>query len=197
MTRGVAAASASTSIAAFSHVMAGGPTPDAAIVLFSLALSLLVCTALAGHALSLWRLCTAVVVSQGVYHSLFSLGSSSSGVEAVAPASGHATHSASPVLDHAITNGVMDHSVPTMWLGHIVAAALTIALLPHGEVTLMRLLRVFGLKLVPFLRFFQPLAIAPAAPLSPANWPVRPLRNLGAPLLVMRHRGPPLLPVAS
>lgn len=197
LTRGVAAAIASTSIASFSHIMAGGSTPDTAIVLFSLALSLLVCTALAGHALSLWRLCSAVVLSQGLYHSLFSLGSSPSGVEAVASASGHAAHSATPVLDHAVTIGVMDHSAPTMWLGHIAAAALTIALLRHGEVTFMRLLRAFGLKLVPFLRFFQPLAVAPAAPLSPANSPVRPLRNLGAPLLVMRHRGPPLLPIVS
>jgi len=197
MTRGVAAAIASTSIAALSHVMAGGPTPDTAIALFSLALSLLVCTALAGHVLSLWRLCAAVVLSQGLYHGLFSLGSSSSGVEAVAPASGHAAHLATLVLDHAVTTAVMDHSAPTMWLWHIAAAALTVALLRHGEATVMRLLRAFGLKLVPFLRFFQPLAVEPAAPLSPANWPVRPLRNLGAPVLVMRHRGPPLLPVVS
>ncbi|MGA8790996.1 MAG: hypothetical protein WB535_18795, partial [Paenarthrobacter sp.] len=47
--RGLAAAVAATSLAAFSHVAAGGPSPDGAIVVLSLALSGLVCTALAGR----------------------------------------------------------------------------------------------------------------------------------------------------
>ena len=75
--RGVAAAVAATFIAAFSHVDAGGPPPDGTIILLSLALSGLVCTALAGRSLSLWRLSAAVVLSQALFHGLFSLGASS------------------------------------------------------------------------------------------------------------------------
>ena len=101
------------------------------------------------------------------------------------------------MLNQATIVGGMDHSAPVMWLGHAIAAVLTIAVLRHGEVTALRLIQALGLKMVPFLPLFQPLAVAPGAPFDPAGWPVRPLRNLGVPLLVMRHRGPPLLPVVS
>ncbi len=100
-------------------------------------------------------------------------------------------------MDHATTMGGMDHSSPVMWLGHAIAAVLTIAVLRHGEVTALRLIQALGLRMVPFLPLFQPLAVSTGAPFDPANWPVRPLRNLGVPLLVMRHRGPPLLSVVS
>lgn len=195
--RGLAAAVSATSVAAFSHVIAGGPSPDAAIVFLSLALSGLVCTALTGRELSLWRLCTAVVLSQGLFHGLFTLDPSSHAMATTAQPSGHAGHSTQPMLEHVVTAGAMDHSAPTMGLAHAIAAALTIAVLRHGEVTTVRLIQALRLKLVPFLRLFQPLAVAPGAPFDPTNWPVRPLRNLGVLLLVMRYRGPPTLPVVS
>lgn len=91
----------------------------------------------------------------------------------------------------------MDYSAPVMWLGHSSAVVLTVAVLRHGEVTTVRLIQALGLTLVPFLRLFQPLAVAPGAPFDPTNWPVRPLCNLGVLLLVMRYRGPPMLPVVS
>jgi hypothetical protein len=84
-----------------------------------------------------------------------------------------------------------------MWLGHAVAAVLTVALLRHGEVAVVRLVQAMRLRVTAFLPLFQPLPARPPAAALPVNRPVRPLRNLGAPLLVMRHRGPPLLPLVS
>lgn len=101
------------------------------------------------------------------------------------------------LADQAVSTGSLDHSSPMMWAGHAVAALLTIAVLRHGEVTAVRLIQALRLQLVPFLPLFHPLAVTPGAPFNPASWQVRPLRNLGVPLLVMRHRGPPLLPVVS
>lgn len=201
--RGWAAAVAATFIAALSHVLSGGPDPETSVLVLSLALSGLVCTALAGRVLSLWRLSAAVVVSQGLFHGLFSLGSASSAAGAAVPAAGHAGHVA-----HTLAAGpgsglsgagamVMDDASPLMWAGHALAALATIAVLRHGEVTAVRLITALRLRVVAFLPAFLPLAVEPGAPVIPADWPVRPLRNLGAPLLVMRHRGPPLLPVVS
>lgn len=195
--RGLVAAGVATFLAASSHVLAGGPPPDAAIALLSLALSGLVCTALAGRSLSLWRLSAAVVLSQAVFHGLFSLGTSPHSPVAAGSSSGHSGHSAHIMLDPATAMDGMDHSSPVMWVGHAIAAVLTIAALRHGEVAALRLIQALGLTLIPFLPVFQPLAVSAEAPCDPSDWPVRPLRNLGVPLLVMRHRGPPLLPVVS
>lgn len=201
--RGWAAAVAATFIAAFSHVLAGGPDPEASVLMLCLALSGLACTALAGRVLSLWRLSAAVVVSQGLFHGLFSLGSASSAAGAAAPVAGHAGHAAH-TMAAASGSGmpgagsmVMDHSSPLMWAGHALAALATIAVLRHGEVTAVRMILALRLRVVSFLPVVRVLAVEPGARVIPADWPVRPLRNLGAPLLVMRHRGPPLLPAVS
>ncbi|NUU33351.1 hypothetical protein HNO80_17330 [Arthrobacter sp. C9C5] len=201
--RGWGAAVAATSIAAFSHVFSGGPAPEISVLVLSLALSGLVCVALAGRVLSRWRLSTAVVFSQGLFHGLFSLEFASSAAGTAVPAAGHAGHAAHAVAA-AYGSGppgtgamVMDHASPMMWAGHALAALATIAVLRHGEVTAMCLITALRLRVVAFLPVFLPLAVEPGAPVIPADWPVRVLRNLGAPLLVMRHRGPPLRPVAS
>lgn len=199
--RGWSAAVAATFIAAFSHVFSGGAAPETSVLALSLALSGLVCTVLAGRVLSLWRLSTAVVFSQGLFHGLFSLGSASSAAGTAVPTAGHAGHAAHAVAAAPGLPGtgamVMDHASPLMWAGHALAALATIAVLRHGEVTAVRLITALGLRVVAFLPVFLPLAVESGAPVIPADWPVRPLRNLGAPLLVMRHRGPPLLPVVS
>lgn len=203
LVRGWTAAAAATSIAVLSHVLSGGTAPETSPLVLSLALSGLICTALAGRALSLWRLGAAVVLSQGLFHWLFSLGSSSFASATALPAAGHAGHSVRTVAAATVSGlpgtgtMVMDHASPLMWAGHAVAALATIALLRHGEVTAVRLITALGLRVVALLPVPLPLAVESGAPVIPANWPVRPLRNLGAPLLVMRHRGPPLLPVVS
>ncbi|MCW3767302.1 MULTISPECIES: hypothetical protein [Paenarthrobacter] len=191
LVRGWAAAAAATSIAAFSHVFAGGFSPDPALLALSLAVSGLVCTALAGRVLSLWRLSAGVLLSQALFHGLFSLNPAS---QAEVPRSGHAGHADHlPMMDPGAV-AAMDHTSPLMWAAHAVAALATIAVLRHGEVTAVRLAMALRLRLIPFLIVCRPLALAPQAALDPSSWPVRARRNLGVPLLVMRHRGPPLRP---
>ncbi|MDZ4351653.1 MAG: hypothetical protein U1B81_03395 [Arthrobacter sp.] len=175
--------------------MAGGKAPEPLLLLLALALSGLACTALTGRGLSLWRLSAGVALSQGLFHWLFSGAAATH--DAAPPAGGHLGHS--PGLEPAgtIISSAADHTSPLMWLGHAFAAILTVAVLRHGEVAALRLVQAMRLHVTSFLPLFQTFPALPAAAVLPANQPVRPLRNLGAPLLVLRHRGPPLLPFVS
>ena len=196
LVRGWIGAVVATSIASGSHFLAGGSAPDPPLFLLALALSGLVCTALTGRGLSLWRLSAGVALSQGLFHWLFSGAAAPHG--SIAPAGGHLAHS--PVLEPAtgtVLSSAANHASPLMWLGHAVAAILTVAILRHGEVAALRLVHAIRLRVTTFLPLFLPLPVRRAPAALPANRPVRALPNLGAPLLVMRHRGPPLLPLVS
>ncbi|MGJ3191486.1 hypothetical protein [Paenarthrobacter sp. FR1] len=193
--RAWAGAAAATLIAAASHALAGGNPPAVPVLMLSLALSGPVCIALAGRVLSLWRLTAAVVTSQALFHGLYSLDPTSHrDVGMLAAAGGHAGHAVHTLPS---ISGPLDHASPMMGLGHCLAAVATIAVLRYGEVTGVRLLTALGLRLIPFLRIIQPLAVEPGASVIPSDWAVRPLRNLGIPFLTMRHRGPPMLPALS
>ncbi|WP_346958690.1 hypothetical protein [uncultured Arthrobacter sp.] len=196
LVRGWIGAVVATSLAATSHVLAGGSIPEVSLLVLALALSGLVCTALTGRGLSLWRLATGVLLSQGLFHWLFS--GSAAPRHSPLPSSGHAAHSMplEPAAGTAVS-AAMDHTSPLMWAGHAVAAVLTVALLRRGEVTVVRLVQALRLRVTAFLPLFQPLPQPPAAVTRPANRRLQPLRNLGVPLLVMRHRGPPAAPIAS
>lgn len=196
LVRGWIGAVVATSIAAGSHFLAGGNAPELPLLLLALALSGLACTALTGRGLSLWRVSVGVALSQALFHWLFSGAAAPHG--RIAPAGGHPAHSA--VLEPTtatIISAAADHTSPLMWLGHAVAAVLTVAILHRGEVTVVRLVLAMRLRVTAFLPLLLPLPVCPAPAALPANRPVIPLRNLGAPLLVMRHRGPPLLPLVS
>lgn len=196
LVRGWIGAVIATAVAAGSHILAGGNAPEPPLLLLALALSGLACTALTGRGLSLWRLSAGVAMSQTLFHWLFSGAAAPHG--SIAPAGGHLAHS--PGLESAagtLVPSAADHTSPLMWLGHAVAALLTVAILRHGEVAVVRLVRAMRLRVTAFLPLLLPLPVRRAPAALPANRAVRPLRNLGAPLLVMRHRGPPLLPLAS
>jgi hypothetical protein len=195
LVRGWIGAVVATSIAGGSHFLAGGNAPEFPLLLLALALSGLVCTALTGRGLSLWRLSVGVALSQGLFHWLFSGAAAPHGSSA--PAGGHLAHSSALEPAATILSSAVDHASPLMWLGHAVAAILTVAILRHGEVAVVRLVRAMRLRVTALLPLLLPLPVRPAPAALPANRPVMPLRNLGAPLLVMRYRGPPLLPLAS
>ena len=130
-----------TAFAAASHLAAGGHVPPVLLVLLSLALSGPVCMALAGRVLSRSSLLTGVLVSQGVFHLLFSIAGS---VTTVADATHHAALSSpsiGPALvlqaqaqAHAVNGGT------GMLVFHVVAAAATYGFLRHGEVAVVDLL---------------------------------------------------------
>jgi hypothetical protein len=130
--RGAVAAVVATFVALVSHVSAGGAIPGLFGLVVPLALSFVVCAALSGRRVSVWRLTLAVVLSQALFHLLFVLGSFEPG------AGGH-VHGAAVVLvaDAVPTPAVSMDAV--MAAGHVIAAAVTALALHRGERTLMAL----------------------------------------------------------
>ncbi len=192
--RGWIAASFATSIAAASHALAGGGVPNPLILVFSLAISGLLCLALAGKVLSLTRLSLGVLFSQGLFHLLFSVTTETVTPE-TAPLVPSAMHhggmmNSQQMLPPAMPE--MDHSSLGMLGAHLVAALLTIVLLRRGEVAMMALLHAIALELRGILR--APLSLPPAPEtISAVNTSqLLTLTDLGAPRLTLRHRGPPV-----
>lgn len=209
LVRGWVAALAATAVAAASHILAGGVIPYPSIVLFCLALSAMVSCALAGRALSLPGTAGAVLASQGIFHLLFTVGgagipsAAAGGASALAYA-GHAGHTAHAAhLDPAAVARLTEagqagagmaatgHSSALMWVGHLLAAAVTVALIRNGEAALLRILEAMALRITAILPLILPLPLGPRIPKLSALVPATPVRNLGVPLLAMRHRGPP------
>lgn len=127
--RACVAASIATFVALFSHVAAGGAMPQWLGIAVPWVLSLAVCTVLAGRSLSLMRLSIAVVISQMLFHVLFVLGAGTS-ADAPAAATGH-VHGV-PALDLSTGTAPIAADL-SMWLAHLVAAALTVTALYRGE----------------------------------------------------------------
>jgi len=130
--RGAAAASVSTFVALLSHVSGGGEVPGLFGVAVPLALSFVVCTALAGRRLSMWRLAPAVALSQVLFHTLFVLGSYD------LAAAAHVHGSVPSVLPDGAALSTMTPDA-AMWIGHAVAALATTVALHRGERTLVAL----------------------------------------------------------
>ena len=206
LVRGWAAALAATAVAAASHILAGGVIPYPSIVLFCLALSAMVSCALAGRALSLPGTAGAVLASQGIFHLLFTVGgagvpSAATTGASVSAHAGHAAHAAhlDPAAIARLTEAgqagagmaAAGHSSALMWIGHLLAAALTVALIRNGEAALLRILEAMALRITAILPLILPLPLGPRMPKLSALVPATPVRNLGVPLLAMRHRGPP------
>ena len=206
LVRGWAAALAATAVAAASHILAGGVIPYPSIVLFCLALSAMVSCALAGRALSLPGTAGAVLASQGIFHLLFTVGgagipSAAAGGASALTHAGHAGHAAhlDPAAVARLTEAgqagagmaAAGHSSALMWVGHLLAAAVTVALIRNGEAALLRILDALALRITAILPLILPLPLGPRIPKLSALVPATPVRNLGVPLLAMRHRGPP------
>lgn len=126
--RGSIAAAFATTVALFSHVFAGGAMPGLLGLVVPLVLSVMVCALLAGRRLSLVRLSIAVTLSQLMFHTLFVLGAPHAAVTATP--GHHVTGMVLPVVaggQHTMTDPVL------MWVGHAIAAAITVAALYNAE----------------------------------------------------------------
>lgn len=200
LVRGGIAAVFATSAAALSHILGGGNAPHPLLALVSLTISALVCMTLAGRVLSLKNLMAAVVVSEGLFHLLFSI---SSGDHATMRASAimSVQHSGMDRRDFPFVSAHMavDHAGHSsgMWLSHGIAAVLTIVFLRYGEVNAVRLLDALHMRVTAIT---VPLVAPIPAPLridvSPGLWlPV--LASLKVPLPVRHHRGPPPLAASA
>lgn len=192
--RGLVAATFSTFVALFSHVIAGGAMPGVLGVVVPLVLSTTVCVLLAGRRLSLVRLSISVTISQFLFHTLFVLGTGG-GSTSIAPMTpGHAMGGSAMVID--VSRSVpMGHDASWMWVAHVVAGLLTVVALHRGETIFMRL--VDGKEFV--LTWLMP--VFPVVGTPPLAVPHVAIGLTGALLVPMgvypstaaSRRGPPVL----
>jgi glucan phosphoethanolaminetransferase (alkaline phosphatase superfamily) len=185
--RGVAASSATTVVAAAAHTIGGGGAPAPLLIALSAILAAPIATALVGARLSAARTAVAVLAAQIVFHAVFALFGTDSGIVYTA-ADPSAHHSMIAMATGTATAG---HSMlvdPAMLLAHLVAAAATVLLLHRGE-SLLRALGRGVRRLLPSIATPAPLPAHPAAIVAPAA--------RVAPSLLFAsdrtRRGPPLL----
>ncbi|WP_426517688.1 hypothetical protein ACPPVQ_00940 [Diaminobutyricibacter sp. McL0618] len=193
--RGLVAATLATFVAALFHVAGGGTAPSGLAITLSLTFSALAALALTGRRASTWRLAASVVVSQTLFHALFSLGAGGTRfVSADGMAHVHAgSHLIAMAGQHMQSSSVIPDS-PMMWLSHASAALVTIVALRFGEQAFwglfetarMQLGRVVRHVVVPVADVFTP------EPVHGESGALV-LRDLGILIGRMRHRGPPLV----
>jgi hypothetical protein len=194
--RGLTAAGVAVFVAAFSHAASGGGAPGGVGLALALALSAVVCVVLARRRLSVTALTISVLISQFALHLLFGVGAaSSSGV--LLTQTGHHGHIAlTTVTDAGAMPAHPGHDSGWMWMGHAVAAVLTIALLHRGERTLRDLLAVARSRVEVLWTLVRIAFVEPVPARSqrrPAGLPVVDLlRDPGVLLGSHPRRGPPV-----
>ncbi|MDR2322055.1 MAG: hypothetical protein LBE60_10465 [Microbacterium sp.] len=189
--RGFAAATLSIFIALAGHVTGGGEMPGPLGLLVPWLLSLMVCVLLAGRKLSLIRLGLSVAASQLLFHTLFVLGT-------ITPSKAPRphVHGMPQMLPEA--SGILPEAVAadgTMWAGHAVAAAMTVAALHWGE-RLVLAIRELAAQAVRWLRRRAVVVVVtPPQETKPALWGAfHVVRPADAPhLTTLRGRAPPAL----
>ncbi|CAO1652270.1 hypothetical protein I6E81_02950 [Salinibacterium sp. NG22] len=177
--RGGLAALFATCAAALSHVVAGGASPSMFGIGVSLVISVAICTLLAGRTVSIVRLSAAILVSQAMYHTLFS---SMLAPEGIAP-----HNMAAMTFDFSSATQTADS---TMSLSHLAAAVVTILMFRYAEVAfwgLFETARVFVSRLlasasIAGTRILEFRVVPVAAPATPLVARV---------LSITRYRGPP------
>jgi hypothetical protein len=212
--RGWAAAVVATLLAAGSHTLAGSAAPgrDAGpapvVWILTLALAGPLCTALAGRALSRWRLGSAVGSSQLLFHWLYSQSAALPEHPGGSALRDHAGHSApaGQASQHAPAPGpgagslpaaealpAADHASLAMAAAHVLAAVATVLLLRRGEAMAARVVELAAgfVLLSPGARLagWVPAVRRPRLPSRPAA----PVLRAGAVVSSgLRLRGPPV-----
>lgn len=188
--RGFAAASLATFAALAGHVTGGGQMPGSIGILIPWVLSFMVCVLLAGRKLSVIRLSLSVAISQFLFHVLFVLGTIQPSGQAV----GH-VHGAPLVLPAGIGMTEAVAADGLMWVGHLMAALVTVVVAYRGERMLLAL-RALAVQLARWVRRRVDAALS-----SPDLLDVRILRSapVGARVLesriftTLQGRAPPVV----
>ncbi|MEO6944043.1 MAG: hypothetical protein ABI053_04960 [Lacisediminihabitans sp.] len=187
--RGFVAAITSLFVAAISHILPGGDAPGMVALVACLILSTFVCTALSGKKLSLFRLSTAVIASQFLFHSFFSLSASAPSVAMGSTSFTHVGH----VQEHFVvlgSSGVASMGTG-MWVAHTVAAVVTIMALRYGETAFWSLRIVARLWIgALFEAGTSPRPVEVPATEAPRECLALPHERI-LPLSPLRRRGPP------
>lgn len=187
LARGGTAAVFATLAAFTSHILGGGALPSPAALALALAFALLVCIALAGRTLSLWRTSLAVGISQFAFHGLFGGMSSGSATVVTDAMPGHTEHL---LMVMAPIAPAVAHS-SWMTLAHALAGVATIAALRRGELALRGL--IISAVLALGILFRLPLVDAPSLPLATPDWSRSTVPHAQAVLLAGDpRRGPPI-----
>jgi hypothetical protein len=200
--RGAAIAAFAVLVASLAHTVGGGTPPGVLALVLSLAFSAPLAMALSGERMSLTRASIAALAAQAALHLLYALGTPSAGP--AASVSAHAAHGPGiPVRIDAVGLAVVvDHGhALTMPVAHVVAAALTVAMLAALGRAAAAVSVAFGTA----VRGVRLLAAVLAGPVvAPALRHVVPSNRareapaLGLVLLsTLRHRGPPSSIVAA
>ncbi|WP_144573799.1 hypothetical protein [Brevibacterium jeotgali] len=177
--RGVAAGFFATFVALFSHIAGGGQSPTPLGVGVPLLFAVFVCVVLGGRKASLVRLSASVGISQTVFHWIFEAASRAPSGAVGTTAADAAGASAAQLALHAnhvggvpsgfasaVTGAGASHHAAhgdgAMTAAHIVAAAVTIAVLYRSEVVLRALaglLRMVGSTFAPLRRLLTDTAM--------------------------------------
>ncbi|NLP83752.1 hypothetical protein HF576_07825 [Microbacterium sp. CFH 90308] len=181
--RGTAAAAVATVVAATAHTLAGGGAPAPLLVAAVAILGSPFATALIGRRLSPWRVASAVLVSQVLFHVAFAI---TAGADPGATAGHHAHHLALPGTSAAVLPD------GPMTVGHVLAAIATVLALYFGE----RMLRALGRGIRSLFARARAIAPRPPVPRLVATVP-RPLPRLRIVLSGLSRRGPPSLVFAA
>jgi hypothetical protein len=161
--RGVAAAFLAAIVAATAHTLAGGGAPGPALVVAVGILGSPFGITLVGRRPTVLRTTAAVITSQLLFHMAFAI---TSGADSSRLVSGHAHH----VATSASGAGLMIPDAP-MTVAHLLAAAVTVAVLYRGERLLHAIARGIrsvlarsGAVVPPQTAYVAPPADAPVVP---------------------------------
>lgn len=161
------------------HLIGGGELPALVGVFVPLTAATFVALAVIGRTLRVWRVSVAVIAAQALFHWLFVLGSPGSAHGSSVGAMHHS-------LSESITVSAHTMATPAMSLGHLAAAAITIAAIVRGEMAIRALV---ALAYAAFRRLIWPtLGPMPVLIQVPAqaetlrvvrsvDWDVRPTRG--------------------
>jgi hypothetical protein len=134
--RGCVAALISTFLAALSHVVVDGGGPGVGGLALAAAFAVLVCITLAGKTLSTRRLALAVIMSQLMFHALFSVGASISPPTTLSNMDGMSSIQGMADGPTALNDlSAVAWPLGWMFLAHVLAVVATIAVLRRGEET--------------------------------------------------------------
>lgn len=190
--RGLGAAGFATFVALLFHMAGGGQVPHALGVLAPFILSAAASTLLAGRRLSIVRLVPSVILSQSLFHLLFTLGS--------APMASSSSHQHGAIVTLAApAAGAHMSADGAMWEGHAIAALVTIGAVHWGEKVTTTIAHV-AIRVVTWLAhafghgpLSSPQCLRPAVSASPRSWLIA-ASPFGLSLEPAPRRGPPLLP---
>lgn len=180
--RAASASSVATLLAGVSHTVAGGAAPHPLLLLAIAVLLLPIAALLIGVRASRVRVAATVVVSQSAFHVVFQLLGAPTGTTVL---SGHQHH-----LDLSVLGPVSSAAAPdaAMLLAHLAAAALTTAVLWHGEATVRAIAGWVQGRLRRAVSVLQARYERPALPVAPL-----PLLVSAALSSSVSRRGPPSL----